>query len=543
MNIQNIRFRYSAAFCIVAAIMIFTGVISMSLINMLKHYSVEFSQKFNPAISAVINADRDLYQARTAELSLLLGTLDFDKAKNDYEENAQQAYDRMNRNLELLKAYPAIAEKLSGFETAYSDWKSKSDQVFLLVQQGKLEQAKVISNGESQTTFSQLRDYYDIAGETADEIGIYLGEQTLEAVETRLIQVWSFLIATVLITLGLGFYAPTSLSNALLKLADELKGLNSGDGNLTRRINSSRKDEIGSVSKEFDELLDGLTELIRTIVSQSNTVLDNVVSMRSGANGVQTSSKEQLSAIEVIVSSVNEMSIAIKEVARNTQLTASEIEEVTHLCGKGKQITVSAVDQIQEVSNTVGHASKAMEQLSESSDNIASVLDVIRGIAEQTNLLALNAAIEAARAGEQGRGFAVVADEVRSLASKTQQSTDDIQVMIEALQKGVKEAVQAIKTGLGSVSSSVTKTESTLEALDSIIDVAQRVSDASIQIATSTEEQSQVAEEVNSNLAKLSELGSTSHDHASENHERALLVADATQKLNASVTHFKLDKS
>jgi methyl-accepting chemotaxis protein len=243
----------------------------------------------------------------------------------------------------------------------------------------------------------------------------------------------------------------------------------------------------------------------------------------------------------MIVTAVNEMSVAIKEVAQNAQFTASEINQVNALCDQGKDITVDAVNQIKEVSTTVGNASKAMGELSESSDNIASVLDVIRGIAEQTNLLALNAAIEAARAGEQGRGFAVVADEVRSLASKTQQSTDDIQKMIEALQKGVKDAVTAIDQGLDSVNASVDKSESTNTALDSIIDAAKRVADAATQIATSTEEQSHVAEEVNNNLVVLSDLGKTSFEHSSSNRQRATEVTEVTQELSASVTRFKLD--
>ena len=541
MNFQSIRFKYTAAFLAVALVMAFSGIYSYVLISNLSKASNEFSHKFNPAISAILNADRDLYQARVAELNALLNPSEIDANRASYEENAQQAYDRWYVYQDLLANYPKILAKLEGFDTSFNAWKTQSSQVFSLLEQGKTAEAKALSEGNSNSSFGTLRDFYDLAGAEADETGLALGDSVIDYVDSRSTRVTIFLLLTVIAASALGIFAPRAMSNALKLLTSELAALNSGDGDLSRRIRSERKDEIGDVAHEIDVLFDGLSQLIRGIVSQSATVLENAVAMNDGAEGVRNTSQAQLESVEMIVTAVNEMSVAIKEVAQNAQFTASEINQVNTLCDQGKAITVDAVNQIKEVSTTVGNASQAMGELSESSDNIASVLDVIRGIAEQTNLLALNAAIEAARAGEQGRGFAVVADEVRSLASKTQQSTDDIQKMIEALQKGVKDAVSAIDQGLESVNSSVEKSESTNTALDSIIDAAKRVSDAATQIATSTEEQSHVAEDVNNNLVVLSDLGKTSFEHSSSNKQRASDVTEVTEQLSASVTRFKLD--
>lgn len=540
MNFKNIRFKYTAAFFLIALVIVVTSLVSVSLIGNLKAANIEFSQKFNPAISAVINADRDLYQSRVAEITVLNQPESLSAEQEIYEENAQQAFDRMYVLIDLLADYPEVVDPLAGFDASFDEWKKVSSRVFALVAEDKLVQAMALSQGASQSAFYALREYYDRAGEAADRVGAEIGSAVISSVATREINGLIFLAVTLLLTVLLGFYAPKRMASSLSELVIQLKNFNNGEHDLSLRLKSARSDEIGLVANEFDTLLDGLADLMHEISQQANTVLENAVEMKAGAGGVFKSTEEQLELIEVLVTAVNEMSSTIREIADNAQLTATEVTEVNRLCDDGKEITTQAVEQIRGVATTVGNASQVMDELSESSENIASVLDVIRGIAEQTNLLALNAAIEAARAGEQGRGFAVVADEVRSLASKTQQSTNDIQTMIETLQGGVKGAVVAIRNGLESVHSSVASSESTLDALNNIIQATNKVSDASNQIATATEEQSYVAAEVNGNLTKLAELGRISYDHSSGNRNRGEVVRKVAQQLSAKVDKYQL---
>jgi methyl-accepting chemotaxis protein len=234
------------------------------------------------------------------------------------------------------------------------------------------------------------------------------------------------------------------------------------------------------------------------------------------------------------------MSYAVKEVSQHASQTSNDIEEVNSLTDEGTRITHDAVEQMNRLSDSVQDAQSVISQLADNSQSIASVLDVIRGIAEQTNLLALNAAIEAARAGEQGRGFAVVADEVRTLASRTQESTQSIQEMIETLQTGVQQAVDSISKGSGLTEATVNLSQQTLTALENIGQACGRLSEVAIQTATATEEQSQVAEDISSNLTVLSDETKESFEVAQSNGVQANDTMGLATELSDSVTRFKL---
>jgi len=531
-------------FCSLAIILIVLVSMNFSLVAMTEKSLTRFGSNFNPAISSVINADRDLYQAKVAELKMLSSEAHSEQATKNYEtykENAQQAYDRVQKYKGLMSEYPDVLAKLNKFEQSFNTWKKESDKVFTLVNNNELEQAKTQSAGLSNSTFNDLRDFYNIAGESADEKSSADSKNTISSVNYRQNVLLIVSIIVVLLTFFIGIAAPKAMSDALFELSSKLKDLNSGDGDLTQRIHSNRKDEIKQVADDVDELIGGLAVLIKSIVEQSSQVIGGVDKLDGGAKDINETSNQQLESVEMIVTAVNEMSYAIAEVSKNAQLTSTEINEVNHLANEGSGITNNAVKEIKGLSLTVGEAAQVISKLSENSQDIASVLDVIRGIAEQTNLLALNAAIEAARAGEQGRGFAVVADEVRNLASKTQQSTENIQVMIETLQKGVEDAVESINKGNSATQTSVELSQKTLEALEKITAASTRVSDVAAQTATATEEQSQVASDVSENLTIMSDHINRNHAVSEQNSQLAGETMGLATDLSNSVTRFKLD--
>ena len=543
MNINLIRVRYTLIFSSLAVFFIVLVVMNYSLVSKTEQSLVRFGSNFNPAISSVINADRDLYQAKVAELEMLASEPNSQQAKDnykDYQENAKQAFDRMQKYKQLMSEYPDVLAKLTQFETSFKDWSAQSNQVFTLVNNGQINEAIIQSRGIAHQSFEKLRDFYNIAGEQADKKSLLVSKETIAAVDQRQTILAVISAIVVILTLLTGFAAPKAMADALEDLSSKLKGLNSGDGNLTQRIKSKRKDEIGVVANDFDEFIDSLVVLIKSIVEQSSQVIKGVDHLDDGAKNISHTSEQQLQSVEMIVTAVNEMSYAISEVAKNAQLTSTDTQEVNRLATEGSEITNNAVQEIKGLSDTVAEAATVISKLADNSKDIASVLDVIRGIAEQTNLLALNAAIEAARAGEQGRGFAVVADEVRNLASKTQQSTENIHLMIEALHQGVEQAVTSINKGNAATQVSVELSEQTLQALDKIQAASNRVADVAAQTATATEEQSQVADDLSKNLTVMSDQTKANFDVSHENSQLAESTMKLATTLSDSVTRFRL---
>lgn len=543
MNFKNIRVRYTAMFCSIAVVLIISNVMNFSLVSKTENGMELFAHEFNPAISAVINADRDLYQARAAELQMVIGNSSneqIEQNQQDFEENAQQAYDRMQDFKKYMSAYPNVIQKLNQFDATFKKWKSAAKEVFSLANSGQLEQARVQSAGASLTSFDQLREFYNIAGEAGDNKSLSVSKTIISEVGTTQTVLTIFSVIIIILTFTAGIVAPKAMADALENLSSELQAINSGDGDLSRRIHSHREDEIGDVANEFDKFLDVLANLIGSIAEQSAEVITGVSELNSGAEGIKQTSKQQTDNVDMVVTAVNEMSYAIKEVASNAGLTATDIDVVKNLATEGKTITNNAVNEMKQLSSTVNDAAKVISRLSENSADIASVMDVIKGIADQTNLLALNAAIEAARAGEQGRGFAVVADEVRTLASRTQESTQSIQGMIEALQTGVEQAVTSISEGSSATESTVALSQLTLESLEKISDACANVSNVAAQTATATEEQSVVAEDISENLTVLADQAQTNFNIAENNGNQANTTMALATELSNSVTRFKL---
>lgn len=505
---NSIRVKFSLMFIIMAVVLIVIAVTgAMQNRSTLKQMQ-EFSQLFNPAISAILNADRDLYQAQLSQEALLQEELSAEKRKSEidnWQENVDQARDRMGEFKQILKNHPQVLQSTNGFEAQFSLWHQASSEIINAVKNNDFEKAKQLHTTKANKEFKSLRSIYNAAGEAADdrvkELDLLASEQA--TTQTKVSITIASLVA--IIALVLAYFGPKIIVNAIQDITDRINDIVDGDGNLTQRIPIKRQDEIGELATAFNQFVAQLQEMVIAIISQTKDVSQTVESLATKSTTTINISHEQEQFVDTIVTAVNEMSAAVREVASNALHTATEITKVNDQTIEGKNILAQSVNHIQQLSESVKNAVAVIEKLSVNSANIASVLDVIRSIAEQTNLLALNAAIEAARAGEQGRGFAVVADEVRTLASRTETSTQDIQRMIEELQRGVNDAVKSIESGATLTTSTVTLASQTQDALDEILNSTSKVSEMSTQTATATEEQTHVTEEINRNLTELSD--------------------------------------
>ncbi|QCT96610.1 methyl-accepting chemotaxis protein [Stutzerimonas degradans] len=312
------------------------------------------------------------------------------------------------------------------------------------------------------------------------------------------------------------------------------------DEDLSRSVSIGAQDEIGAMGNAFNRMIEKFRhslEAVAGVTRQLGDVSDRVSHVAEKTLGAVM---EQRSETDMVASAMNEMSATVQEVARNANQTATASNDADLESKSGVRVASEALDGIDTLIQDIEKAAVVVRQLEADSASIDTVVGVINGIAEQTNLLALNAAIEAARAGEQGRGFAVVADEVRTLASRTQKSTEEIQRMIEQLQQGVCNAVQAMIAAQSRARSGSDCVARAAQSLGAIADEVGTINEMNTQIATAAEQQSAVAEEINRNITNISRIADTTSADATQTSQISEELVRLAAELNRLVGQFKL---
>ncbi|TFH90600.1 methyl-accepting chemotaxis protein [Vibrio ouci] len=496
---------------VILIILLFTtsSVINVVTSRSQAQLSSSIQQHYLPALFTLEDAYRDLYQATSAVQALVLATSEkeIEHHRFEYKDNAYKAIPRMESAIELveLDLLPkSLEQDIDHLVRLGKNW-LESYEVFINTPESQWQLFYEQNKGTFDRQFIEVREQLNVVKDAIEaarseaqlknEAAAKQAELTLEIGTT----------VVILIALLTCWFLIKVIVKPIENITQAMHDIASGDGNLNQRIASQSKDEVGQLAEGFNIFVSKIQNTIEQVIDSAASVRAEMSHLTSVAQSISNSTNHQQRESEVVAAAVHEMQTTSHLVSEN----ASNAAEASHGANQEVQsanlVLESTVNSIRALATDIDNASGVIHTLDQDVTNIASILDVICGIAEQTNLLALNAAIEAARAGEQGRGFAVVADEVRSLASRTQHSTGEIQAMIERLQSGAKQAVNVMQASKNSSDSTISSALSATESLHEILTAISKMNEMNTQIATAASQQSSVSEEVNCNVQKIAD--------------------------------------
>ncbi|MDT8385194.1 MAG: methyl-accepting chemotaxis protein [Gammaproteobacteria bacterium] len=334
----------------------------------------------------------------------------------------------------------------------------------------------------------------------------------IEQTESTTSIVTSLLFIGLLVGGGIAWITTQLISKPLSQAVTAMRNIAEGEGDLTQRLQSRGDDEVAQLAKAFNQFAANIQELLGQVLDSADQISSSSQEMAAASSNAESSILKQNAETEQISTAVEEMSMNAQEVAQNAELAADAARNADEETTEGRRIVTNALQSVGDLADETQAAADVIEKLGKDIQGISSVIDVIRGVAEQTNLLALNAAIEAARAGEQGRGFAVVADEVRTLASRTQQSTQEIQDKVVTLQQDAENAVTKMLHNREIADNTIQLTSTAGTSLEAITQAVARITEMSDHIARAAEQQSEVANVVSQNIANVAQLAKTTEN-------------------------------
>ncbi|XXD90451.1 methyl-accepting chemotaxis protein [Pseudomonas sp. Z4-7] len=536
---MNIAPRAFLGFALIGALMLALGVFALSQMSKIRTSGENIVVNSVPSIKALDEFTQLTLRLRVLSYRLLTNrepdtqqkTFELFEQRNQQIRTAQSAYEKLISAPEERAAYDQYVQLLN-------QYRQLEERMKTLSRNNQVDELRTLLGNDLQTNSEAvnavLARLTDINNKQAEAFNQSAAQQASTA--------FNWVVTLLVIATGLTLLFAWLLTNSITKpIANALDAAEEiAKGNLTRPIVVDGSDEAGRLLRAMATMQEKLRDTLQRISGSATQLASAAEELNSVTDESARGLTQQNNEIEQAATAVNEMTSAVEEVARNAVSTSEASKNATTSAGDGRDLVQETVSAIERMSADVQSTATLIGNLADESRDIGKVLDVIRGLADQTNLLALNAAIEAARAGEAGRGFAVVADEVRALAHRTQQSTSEIERMIGSIQSGTEQAVDSMRNSTERAESTLNIARGAGMSLDTINTAIVEINERNLVIASAAEEQAQVAREVDRNLVNIRDLSVQSATGANQTTAASAELSRLAVDLNSMVGRFSL---
>ncbi|SFW85838.1 methyl-accepting chemotaxis protein [Pseudomonas sp. NFACC09-4] len=536
---MNIAPRAFLGFALIGALMLALGVFALTQMSKIRASSENIAQNSVPSIQALNEFTQLTLRLRVLSYRLLTNrepdiqqkTFELFEQRNQQIRDAQSAYEKLISAAEERTVYDQYVQLLG-------QYRQLEERMKTLSRNNQVDELRALLNTElqnnSEAINAVLGRLLEINNQQADDFNQGAAQQY----STAFNWVVTLLVVATGLTLLFAWLLTNSITRPIANALDAAEEI--AKGNLTRPIVVDGSDEAGRLLRAMSTMQEKLRDTLQRISGSATQLASAAEELNSVTDESARGLTQQNDEIEQAATAVNEMTSAVEEVARNAVSTSEASKNATTSAGDGRDLVQETVGAIERMSADVQSTATLIGNLADESRDIGKVLDVIRGLADQTNLLALNAAIEAARAGEAGRGFAVVADEVRALAHRTQQSTSEIERMIGSIQNGTEQAVDSMRNSTERAESTLNIARGAGMSLDTINAAILEINERNLVIASAAEEQAQVAREVDRNLVNIRDLSVQSATGANQTSAASAELSRLAVDLNSMVGRFSL---